>query len=277
MHPTAPIIYIANNGHQEVIALNYKTGEEQRVSMSLIPEHLTLANGDLYVVLRYWEYMGWWPQPGIKSQIAVLDPTNLAVKSTIDIDMNPLDLVVDSQGNIYVTGPSSEQSLLASFSPTGERLSEVVVPQYSHLHLSPNSGEIYVVGNANQIMVYSIFEGKVGELKRTLTENVHQAKLTSDGARLYLGSGKVVNPDFSEVGGVEPFMSRSIAFDEQNGEVFIPSGTSHLKVYSTETLEHLYTLETAGLGEYLFYRDNELIVYHTEGKSRITVYSLILE
>ena len=279
MHPTEPIIYIANNSYGEVVALNYKTGQEKRMSVDadLLPEYLTFANGELYVVLRYWDYLGWWPRPGVKAKIAILDPMSLAVKDTVEVDMNPHDLVVDSQGIMYITGPSSEASHLASFSRTGQRLSQVVVPQYSYAYLSPNSNEIYVVGNANSIRVYALSEGKVGELKRTLNEYLRQAHITPDGTRLYLGSGKVIDADLSYVGEVEPHFLRDIAFDEENSEVFIPTGQLYIKVYDTITLEHIYTLETAGLGEYLFYRDNELIVYHTEGQSRITVYSLILQ
>ena len=84
----------------------------------------------------------------------------------------------------------------------------------------------------------------------------------------------MLNTDLVQVGTVYGNY-KSIAFDPAYDEVYLLLNYMTLRVFSTDTFEHLYTLKVEAIGEhYYFHNDNILTLRNKNNKLYLTVYPL---
>jgi hypothetical protein len=125
MHPTEPIVYITDKTHNMIHKINYATKTKTSVSLDLPPERIKLVNNELYVTLLKGEHSSYWWEEDQSGAFVIINPDDMSIKDRYDIDIDPFDIEVDSDGYIYVSSGSGQHTLINSYS----RLSKVKVAQ----------------------------------------------------------------------------------------------------------------------------------------------------
>lgn len=274
VHPSEPILYVADHWNQEVVAINYETQEVDRIKLSMHPQRMTFDRGELLVTLQHPDNTHLWAQPENRGHIAIIDPATFAVKRTLQLDIAPYDIVVDRDGYIYVSGSSATAQHLASFTRDGVRISEVPASYDDFILISPVSNRIYVT-RGGKLRYYPFANGVLeNNPSLTLEKFFYRVAIHPDGS-LYLGSGDILDADLNFLRQGESFHWKNPAFDAMYDETFIPLNGTAIKVYEHSTSTHIYTVETSHNMDYLFYRNNQIITWYSAGSdSFVGVYPL---
>ncbi|WP_342567346.1 hypothetical protein MKY09_00835 [Psychrobacillus sp. FSL K6-4046] len=274
IHPSQPIIY-ALNENKDVLKINYKTGEIQRLTMNLVPETIYLYNNELYVALLkgtrspYIEYQN--------GAIAIIDTVNFKVVEQFDINIDPFDIVADDK-SIYISSGSGQHSNILGYSR--ETLletskSSMSVYQDSYIVMHPNLDRIYAIDTTvspRDIENHFIENGKVttgydspyhGDY--SLNTNI---SISPDGKYIFNGSGVIMVASDSKAMNMTyltklytPF--EQITYNMDDG-LFYTSNRKNIEVYNYATMERVQSYTMSGYIKNIFYQNGRLVVVSTE-------------
>ena len=282
LHPTEPIIYATDKGNQAVYAVNYATKEIARLDLPHMPERVVFANGEVYVTLLHREHDYYWWTEDQTGTIAIIDPATFTIVDSLEIGLDPYDIVVDKEGYIYVSSGSGQWTNLESYSRhTKEKVSSMMIRQQSYIELSPTQNRIYAVdpGSSPRDMSYYTFSsGKLLESKDSPYHGDYRMNtnfaISPDGAFVFNGAGTVFYPTLSYAGDLGHVFT-DIAFNLEENELYAGALGGQINVYDYTSLELTDRLQIVGDAQRMFFRDNRLIIQrYNNGRYWISVYSL---
>lgn len=291
MDPTQPVIYLTDVSHNRVLAVNYQTGTQTALSFSLKPEHLTFANGELYVTLLKNGHH-WYTQAPLSGAIAIINPQTWTVTDQFDIATDPYGIAVDQNGDIYVTPGSNQSGAIMVYSRASKGLvastknsSIMPIQAWTHAMLQPGTGKLYTISsfppdtanpdtynpdNLNKTLgIYRLVNQEIQQDQNYLAQYDHISapmRFSPDGQYLFNGSGEVLDPDFQYVTFISPFSD--IAFNPVSKGFYIAlKGSNTIKEYAfndtgsdgLERIEPMGNYPSTGQVAYLFYNASQLI------------------
>ncbi|NLI92396.1 MAG: hypothetical protein GX434_09415 [Peptococcaceae bacterium] len=151
MDPTLPVIYLTDGSHNRVVAVNYETGTQSMLAFNLRPEHLTYANGELFVTLLKTPHQYYNPAT-LSGEIAIINPKTWTVTDQFTVATDPYSIAVDRQGFIYITPGSNQWGYMLVYSRASKALvgstnnSNAHIRAWSLAMLQPETDKLYTVG-----------------------------------------------------------------------------------------------------------------------------------
>jgi YVTN family beta-propeller protein len=179
------------------------------ITVGSSPEELAVANGKLYVANS-----GGLDYPNYDNTVSVIDLTTLAVTKTITVVINPVDVVADSNGNVYVLSFGNYGSIPSSLAVIDDN-TDAVKSQTNF-----DAGYMAIQGNN---LYFITEEGKI-ELYSATTQAITNAGFITDGTTI-----------------TTPY---SVTADGTTGEVFVTDALN----YSSNGV--LYAFDKTGKKEY---------------------------
>jgi len=289
MDPTQPVIYLTDGTHNRVVAVNYWNGTQTTLSFSLKPEHLTFANGELYVTLLRSGHL-WSTDTPMTGAVAIVNPQTLSLTDQIEIQTDPYSIAVNKEGFIYITPGSNQWSPMLVYYRYGKEQiskSSEMFEAWSLAMLQPGTDKLYTTSTASfppdtvnpktyhpedmikTLGVYRLVSNQIQQEQNYLAVDDHIStpmRFSPDGQFLFNGSGEVLDQYFHYVTFISPFSD--IAFDPVSRDFYTSSKTDNaIQEYTfnnqnSEGLDRLQPLESyqsSGQVAYLFYQASQLI------------------
>lgn len=271
MDPIQPVIYLTDGAHNRVVAFNYQTGIQSYLSLGLKPEHLTFANGELFVTLLKSTHQ-YYTQAPLNGAIAIVNPQTMTLADQLDIETDPYGIAVDQKGFIYITPGSNQWAQMLVYSrATKQKVSSFNV--FRHLSLAmlqPGTDKLYTQGtDSNALGIYRLVNQNVVKDRYyvyTFDQISTPMRFSPDGQYLFNGSGEVLDANFQYVTFIDSFSD--IAFDPVSKHFYasVKSGNS-IKEYAFDNknsdgldkIKSIYNYQSTGQVSYLFYRDSLLL------------------
>lgn len=280
IHPDLPIIYFLNE-NKDLVELNYETGEERRITFNLVPERIYFANNEIYVTLLKGVHNSTWWDESQEGAIAIVDASNFLLSEQFNIDLDPYDIVADSQ-SIYVTSGSGQWTYMKSYDRTTLlETSKVNIRQQSFLELHPNKDKLYAIttdSSPRNMEMFRIVDGMFsgGSTRSpyhgTYPQNVNYT-ISPDGKYIFNGSGVVSYASDSNETNMYYVTTLynsfgQITFGLENNQ-FFTSTNNCLDIYDYTTMQRLKRYEMDSDIYRMFYQNGQLVVISKE-----TVYNL---
>ncbi|WP_219833899.1 M4 family metallopeptidase [Paenibacillus sp. R14(2021)] len=247
-HPTEPIVYTIADKSFTVNAVNLDTGDVESIEMDRQPERLYWANGKLYVALvdRPHDYT-WWNEDQTGS-IAILNGETLTKLDQFNVPIDPFDLVVDADGNIYVSSGSGQWTNFTSFSGTTKAaVDTVTIREASYLQLG-SSSHLYSINtdvsprdiyayNVNAAAQFTDPKSTIGGYDSPYHGDYAMStylRISPDGNYLFNGAGTI-------------FTTSSVKADDM---VYSRSIEPFQSIVFSQDLQKFYTLDNGKLRTY---------------------------
>lgn len=152
-------LYYSVPAAKQVRKVNLATGGTMgQISFAFAPEKMALSpdGGELYVVLPVMPHSGTWfdNQWGY---VAVVNPETMTEIRQIQVQIDPYDVAIPTDGVIIVSGGSGQWTSVDTYSATtGERLGSAsgVIRERSRLIAYPDGQRTYVVGEGGLQRLY---------------------------------------------------------------------------------------------------------------------------
>ncbi len=270
-HPTEPIIYITDKANNQLHAVNYSTEAISSITFDLPPERVTYANGELFVTLLHGEHSSYWfdNQSGT---IVILDPTTLTITETFDITIDPYDIVVDQNGNIYVSSGSGQWTYIKSYSR--DYLTEIEtkdIRQQSYIHIHPFLNKIYTIttdSSPRDISAYNVLSGSFIEDYDSPYHGDYSMNtnllISPDGQYLFNGAGTVFKSRDSKYDDMRYVYSLNssftdAAFDLNNNRIYTAKN-NQINVYNYDNFEQTGLYHTDGTAAWIFNDTVQILV-----------------
>ena len=166
--PVQPYLYATSKAQRKVFTVNLETGLIERTySFGFMPESMTIdpAGETLYIALLTREHnLGWFDNHF--AYIAQFDLDSQTLTDQFVIDEDPADMVVTSDGYLYVTGGSGQWTRLASYRLSDRSFvsDKSSLYQGARVKLHPDGRKLYVATtrlSPSDIIRYSIDEGQI--------------------------------------------------------------------------------------------------------------------
>lgn len=291
IHPTLPSIYFLNE-NKDLVELNYETGGERRITFNLVPERLYFANNEIYVTLLKGAHDSTWWDENQEGAIAIVDAESFLLSDQFNIDLDPYDIVADSQ-SIYVTSGSGQWTSMKSYDrETLLETSRVNIRQQSYLELHPNEDKLYAIttdSSPRNMEMFRIVNGVLsgGSTRSpyhgTYPQNVNYA-ISPDGKYIFNGSGVVFYASDSNETNMHYVTKLYHSFSEitfglENNQFFTSTKNS-LDIYDYTTMQRVKRYEMDSDIHRMFYRNGQLIVISKETvfnlpKYAVSVYDVV--
>lgn len=133
-------IYISYFSAHSVAALDTASLKiEQVVSVGRYPEHLTVANGKIYVANS-----GGLDYPNYGKTVSVINQGTFKVEKEIEVALNPEQVVADSQGDVYVISLGNYGDVKNTLQRIDATTNEVTVMDYG-TNMTLANDQLYVM------------------------------------------------------------------------------------------------------------------------------------
>ncbi|MFZ5989600.1 MAG: YncE family protein [Bacillota bacterium] len=253
-HPTKPVAYLTDKVNKQLHAVNYETGEKTSITFGLPPESLTFANNEIYVCLLKAEHNFYIPDENQSGAIAVIDPDTFTLKEQFEINLDPFDIAVDTDGYIYIASGSGQWTKMKSYirQPKRESASTGIRTRcYSELH--PTMDRIYTITTDTSPRDYRAYNISNGLFTDPAYPGGYDSpyhgdyplyknfRISPDGKYLFNGSGVIFKTDQDKTKDMiyHAKISKSfsdIAFDLGNNRFFIGTSVGYIYTYDYNTL-----------------------------------------
>lgn len=275
--PSKPIIYVTDKANKKLYAINYETKVMTSLTLDLPPESITYANGELFIALLKMDHSSYALEASQQGAIAIVDPTNLTIKATMNINTDPYDIAVDRNGYIYVSSGSSQWTNVRSYSrATLLEVAASTIRQASYIYMHPTLNKLYAIDtdtSPRDIKAYNILSnGQFIEASYpggydspyhgdyTMFENM---RLSPDGRYIFNGAGTVfssTNSKFDDMSFVYRLNSSftDVAFDLGSKRFYTMNDTM-AGVYDYNNFQQLGLHHLDGNGNLLFNSTNQII------------------
>lgn len=284
--PERTVIYMSGYGKKEIYSVDYTSGSSSTVSFVYTPESLELGRGlyadELYAALLHREHSYYWREEDQTGTIAVIDRNTFQVKDTIDLLVDPYDIVAGRDGYIYIPSGSGQWTNFQSYSRLTKRLeNQTMIRQMSHAKLHPAMERIYTIdtdSSPRDMRAYNTAGGDFTDPKYPggydspyhgdypLTVKI---ALDPTGKYLFNGSGGIFttnadrNLDMRYAARLDAGFE-DIAFEPDLSRFYTLSSNS-INVYRGNDFSRLYTIPLANPGKYIFRQGDRLVVITPSG------------
>ncbi|MBS8265700.1 N-acetylmuramoyl-L-alanine amidase family protein [Mesobacillus boroniphilus] len=258
MDHNEPILYMTKLGSQTLYSVNFSTGEIKTLILPYPAERLDLFENKLYVTQHKMSHEYSTDNP-LSGAIAEVDTQSFTLSNVLDINEDPYDIAVDSNGFVYVSPGSNQWGNLRVYSMTekAEIAQDPFKTSISHrsdIRYNPATSKIYSLETDSSPADIEAFEVAGGVIKNHYDSPYHgdyemegMAEFSLDGLNLYDVSGNVFNLAPFRSGDMEfnfTFGKRynDYTFSPEQNLTFAASTTRGIDVYEYGTNEYLYAL-----------------------------------
>ncbi|MHC0037991.1 trypsin-like peptidase domain-containing protein [Pseudoneobacillus sp. C159] len=275
MHPTKPIIYGLSQG-KDLIEINLETKQSRKMTFSLPPERLYFANNELYVTLLKGQHSSYWWEENQAGAFAIVDAEGFKLADIVYIPTDPFDIVADSK-YIYISSGSGQHTHLKVYSRETllETASVSGIYERSFLEMGPEDGQVYAIDTNVSPRDVEVFRFANGKLVSHYDSPYHgdydlatNLTISPDGKYLVNGSGVLLQVGSTRESDMKyvtklytPF--EEIAFNLGTNRLYT-SSKKGLTVYDYSNLERIKHYELSHEIDFMFIRDNHLIVLYME-------------
>lgn len=286
--PILPVVYLTDGAHNRVVRVNYSTGVQSTLTLSLKPERLTFANGELFVTLLKSGHQ-WSTDAPLTGAVAIVNPQTWTLTDQFDVQTDPYSIAVDQKGFIYLTPGSNQWSPMLVYSRTTKEkvATSSGIRAWTLAMLKPGTDKLYTITTESlpsdtvnpatynpenltkSLGIYRLVDQKLQEDRYYSSQNDHLSipmRFSPDGQFLFNGSGEVLDSNFQYVTFISPFTD--IAFDPVSRDFYTSSKNNNtIEEYgfnnqNSEGLDRLQPMEryqSSGQVAYLFYQASGLI------------------
>ncbi|MDP4183019.1 MAG: hypothetical protein Q8942_18270, partial [Bacillota bacterium] len=267
LNPSKPLIYAVDTANSKVYAVNYNSGSVNEVSLNYMPEKITIFNNELFVTLVMRKHSSGWDTEDQYGGIAILDADNMSINDEFDINLDPYDIDVDENGNIFVSSGSGQWTSLKSYSTiTKQELSSSnTAYEMSGIAYNKQLKKLYAQHLSSEVFSYNISNGKI--YLYSLPEDIFPAtnnfKVSPDGKFIFFSSGNVFkcDPDTKKEGFYVSLDKsfNDITFDIDNNKFYTATDNKKIYVYDYDTKIGASILDCKDTIQYIYFKDNEII------------------
>lgn len=288
IHPNKPIIYATDSTNKKLYSFNFETQQTSAYSFDKIPERMTISNNELYVTLTQGhEYV--WDENSQRGSIAILDADTLTLKDTLNITIDPYDIIVDNDGYIYVTGGSDQWTTMKSFSRTSKQeISSTGIRAWSFAQLNQPLNRIYTVTTDTSPRDYNAYNISKGTFLDPSYPGGYDSpyhgdyslntnfKVSPDGKYLFNGSGVIFTCDPTKSNDMRFYFMLNkrfsdITFDISNNRFFTYTGNNLIYCYRYSDFEGVSTLAAKGDILNMFYFNNQIIAISKDQSNKMFI------
>lgn len=268
--PSKPVIYMLNDNDNTINSYNYETKELKSLKLSGKPEELYVRNNKIFVTIVDKPHSSYWDNNQQTGGIDIVDGENFQLIKIIPINIDPFDIVVDSNGVMYISSGSGQLTYIKSYSSeTGTELSSLGIRQQSYLEMNPNQTKIYSIetdSTPSEITQYSLQDGKLVSSRVSTLNGDYELggplKMSPDGQYLFNNARNVFDGNLNYVASIEnPY--NDITFNLDHNRFF--TGIENV------IMEHNYS--TLEITKYYLTNGQVMQTYYKNGK--VIILSLI--
>ncbi|MGE5398513.1 MAG: CARDB domain-containing protein [Chitinophagales bacterium] len=280
LDPEKPIVYITSKAERKLYAVDYTTGNTSFMTFTEMPESLELGKGDyaneLYVALLVKEHSSYWYEENQSGNIAVINREDFSLVDTVNIDVDPFDIVAGRDGCLYIPSGSGQWANFDSYNrSTKQRVGRVTIRQQSYARLHPNLERVYTIDTENLgYKAYNISKGNFtdptypGGYEPNFPDYPLYTYFDFDpiGKYIFNGSGGIfcTTPDkendmkYADKH-IDPFLG--IAFEPNCSRFYtLPKDKSAVYVYDFDSLNKVGYIQVNDQGKYAFLQGDKLIL-----------------
>lgn len=289
--PDRPIIYVTNPAGQEVISLNYLTGEKKSVHLAYQPERMKIHNNELYVTLPT-------PKGNYSSEqygaIGIINLDTFTLVDELPVDSRPDEVIVDHDGYIYVLSRENGDSLTSYSRATKQKIDEARVSSLLYGDILPGQDKIIFLSYTS----VSTFHSWTLSQGHFLSENwgnlpdIYYYKSASEDTKIRISpDGKYIFSLGQVYDGLDFLTTldndfNDVAFDMENSRFFAAGPDKTITVYDYQSVKYDPALppafiakgsfKVAGTPVEIFYQDNHFISYSnlSNNQSVLEVYTV---
>ncbi|MFC6037831.1 S-layer homology domain-containing protein [Paenisporosarcina macmurdoensis] len=265
-NPDKPIIYFIDALSNSLVMLNLETYEEQFVDLKYPAEKLIIKNGKIFVTQLLQGRSSYNFIDMQKGLINVYDANDLTLLKEVNVNIDPYDIAVDDSETLIISSGSGQHTEVQTYNwKTSEELSSAFINDRKLIELSPTINKVYSVDThhyTGKIESYTLLDGKITkdvmEPRFFGNELRGYIQFTPDGKYIFNGNGTIYtsssqkSSDLSPLGQLAtPFST--ITFDLAGNGMFLADRSNEIIAYDYELLEPVYSMETYGKIDHLFY------------------------
>ncbi|MDP4169676.1 MAG: hypothetical protein Q8906_03625 [Bacillota bacterium] len=233
-----PILYTINTADHTLHSVNALTKEERILPLSGKPERLFVKNNKIYVTIVNKPHDSYWMKEQQTGAIDMIDALSFKKLKTIQLALDPYDIVVDKKNVIYVSGGSGQSpGMYCINTETGVQYYDWWMSEKSALEFSADETMLYVYdmrkGLSKSFFRYPIHDGKVDyPLNKTTDMPFRQVlsfiQVSPDGKYIFDNTGQYYNRDFLYIDDLKSPLSSSpydaITFDQSHNRFYVAWG-----------------------------------------------------
>jgi hypothetical protein len=271
--PVKSVMYLADPANSKIYGINYQNFSVSEVKLNLPPERIVLKNGKLYVTLLKMPHDHYTDEDKQKGAIAIIDTDTMKLLKQFDIRLDPYDIEVDKNGNIYISSGSGQSTSMKIFSEkTGEELSSSYMRSAYFIEYNTRFNKIYAIttrSSPRDIYAYNIENGKfaadIYDSPYHGDYNMSKAlKISPDDKYLFNGGGFIFNAsnvkkeDITFVKKLNKGFT-DVAFDVVHKRFYTVVEDKFIYSYHYDSFEGIGTYTSKGAIQSLDYKDGKLI------------------
>ncbi|MEW8969800.1 MAG: hypothetical protein AB2411_04190, partial [Mesobacillus sp.] len=284
MDPNKPILYMTKLGSQTLYAVNFTTGEIGTLTLPYPAERLDLFDNKLYITQHKMSHEY---RADIRTgAIAEVDTETFSLNSVLDINEDPYDIAVDSNGYVYISPGSDQWGDLRVYSMTEkteiiQNPNKTSIYYKSFIHFNPATSKVYAMDKESSPTDFEAFEVVDGAIINNHYDSIYHgdydmegiSRFSHDGLNLYDNSGNVFNLAPYQSGDMVFNFSfgkgyNDYAFSTEQGLTFGASKTRGIDVYEYGTNEYLYALRKDLRVQELHLQNGLLVTINKDGNGQ---------
>ncbi|MGE5395904.1 MAG: hypothetical protein ACM3MK_00045, partial [Chitinophagales bacterium] len=280
LDPDKPVVYITCKAEKKLYAVDYTTGDTSSMTFTEMPESLELGKGDyvneLYVALLSQEHSSSWKQDEQTGKIAVISRDSFSLLDTIDINVDPFDIVAGRDGCLYVpSGSGGVWTCLDSYNrSTKQRVGRTGIYELNCARLHPSLERIYTLDADNyRYRAYNISNGSflepaspggyLGNYDDRLNDFF---EIDPTGNHIFNSSGTIYSSTTAKASDMkyvaqmaDPF--EGIIFESDGSRFFtLPTSEDAVYVYDAASRNKIGSFTITGKGKFIFRQGEKLVI-----------------
>jgi glucan-binding YG repeat protein len=289
MDPNKPILYMTNLGSETLYAVNVSTGEIKTLSLPYPAERLDLFENKLYVTQHKMSHVN--RSETRIGAIAEVNTETFMLNSVLDINEDPYDIAVDSNGYVFVSPGSNQWGNLRVFSM--KEKAEITQDKFktgmyhrSDIRFNHATSKIYSIhkeSSPTDIDAYEVVNGVIQNHYDSIYHGDYDMRgisgFSQDGLNLYDNSGNVFKLTSVQSGDMIFNFTfgkgyNDYAFSTEQKLTFGASKTRGIDVYEYGTNKYLYALRQDLRVQELYLQNGLLVTLNKDGNGQYFIESM---
>lgn len=280
--PDKPIVYITSDVDKKLYAVNYETGNISTINFDYTPERLEFGKGqysdELYVTLLHQPHSSYYWKENQTGTIAVINRKDFTVKDSIEIGVDPFDIVADTNGILYIPSGSGQSTNFDSYDRSSKQLIDRTrIDQKCYALLNEYFDRIYTVTTDLSPRDYTAYNVKNGSFIDPKYPGGYDSPYHGDyplatnfvispnGKYLFNGKGNIFTTSRAKDQDMKYFTKinaefSDIAFEADSSLFYtLPTNIKAIYVYDGVDFTALETMPLTGKGKFIFKKDGKFI------------------
>ena len=139
------VIYFSDKAGKKVVCVDTRTFEQKALPFALMPESMHYKDNRLYVSLCAQPHSSFWWENDQYGAFAIIDCDTFTTIVQHNINIDPYDIIVSNDDNIYIASGSGQWTSILGFSQSGELVAKGQIRQASTIKYNPQNNKIYSI------------------------------------------------------------------------------------------------------------------------------------